>query len=81
MLSKLKIDVNEEKCVGCKLCMLACSWAKDKTYCLANSVIQVEIEEKKFKTKITIDETQCTGCKLCIKNCPEGALLEGVEVA
>ena len=79
MTASLQIDINPACCVGCKLCMLACSWVQEKAYCPDRSFIQVEVSEKVFQTKIRVDEASCTGCKMCIKSCPTGALTEGAE--
>lgn len=60
----------EEKCTGCRLCMLACSFKKEKEYNLIKSRI----------TLLQVDglniPTTCRHCKNapCIKACPVDAI-------
>lgn len=51
--------VNQEKCNGCKLCVLTCP---------DPNVISIEIK------KISVDQTRCKGCGLCVAACPREAL-------
>lgn len=52
-------EVDEEKCIGCKVCI--------KTGCPA---LQFNKEIKKVK----IDKVQCVGCELCLQLCPVKAI-------
>lgn len=54
-----KMKVNEDKCIGCKLCM--------KCGCPANSF---DIQKK----KMIIDDIQCVGCGVCSQLCPKDAI-------
>jgi len=51
--------VDEEKCIGCKMCL--------KTGCPA---LRLNKEVKKVK----IDEAQCAGCEICLQACPVQAI-------
>jgi len=53
--------VTDEKCTGCKLCVLTCP---------DPNVIKVLATEK----KVQIDEKRCKGCGLCVEICSQEAL-------
>lgn len=53
--------VTEEKCIGCKLCVLTCP---------DPNVIRVLMPDK----KVQVDENRCKGCGLCAEICSKGAL-------
>lgn len=54
-----KCEINEEKCIGCKMCV--------NTGCPA-------IKFDKVIKKSKIDKTQCVGCELCMQVCPVNAI-------
>lgn len=54
-----KNKVNEEKCVGCKLCL--------KAGCPAMSF-------DKANKKVVINKAQCVGCDVCTQVCPKDAI-------
>lgn len=58
-LFQTKNCVNEEKCIGCKLCL--------KAGCPAMSY------DKNTK-KVTIHKAQCVGCDVCTQICPKNAI-------
>lgn len=58
-------QINQEKCVGCKICM---------TYCTVDAI-------HFNGRKCTIDQDECTECYVCLRQkvCPKGAI-EAVEL-
>jgi NAD-dependent dihydropyrimidine dehydrogenase PreA subunit len=52
------VSVNDEKCVGCGVCLKRCQMQA------------LSIEEK----KVQLDINRCIGCGLCVSTCPTGAL-------
>jgi NAD-dependent dihydropyrimidine dehydrogenase PreA subunit len=72
--AKKTILYQGEKCTGCRLCMLACSFACSGTYSPAASVIVVDVDEKRFLRSMVLDEDRCSGCLSCVSACPDGAL-------
>lgn len=58
---KHKLKINEEDCIGCKLCT--------KVGCPAISF------DKKLKVAV-IDKNQCIGCEVCLQVCPKNAILK-----
>lgn len=58
-LFKTKNKVNEEKCIGCKLCL--------KAGCPAMSY-------DKENKKVHINRAQCVGCDVCTQVCPKDAI-------
>ena len=51
--------VDEEKCIGCKMCL--------KTGCPA-------LQFQKDTKKVRIDSAQCVGCEVCAQVCPKKAI-------
>jgi heterodisulfide reductase subunit A len=69
MISKGKVEleaitavVDEEKCSGCKTCILLCPY----------NAISFD-EEKKVAR---IDEALCKGCGTCVAACPSSAITQ-----
>ena len=68
---KLKrIFVQKEKCNGCRICELRCSFAHEQVYAPAHSRIRVQKNEIEG---LTIPNT-CRLCYKCIVSCPEHAI-------
>jgi formate hydrogenlyase subunit 6/NADH:ubiquinone oxidoreductase subunit I len=63
---KLKFD--QEKCIGCKMCMRDCP---------ANAINIEKVEEKKFKATVCLDK--CIYCAQCVDSCPKDALKSTTE--
>lgn len=66
-----------EQCLGCKICMLVCSWQQDQVFHPDRSAIKIDVDEKNLACFIDLQEDQCTGCMLCVKNCPADVLERG----
>ncbi len=54
-------QVNDEKCIGCKLCIYVCP---------EPNVISFNLEKK----IVIIDPEGCKSCGLCLEVCPKEAL-------
>lgn len=72
-----KITIYAERCTGCRICQMICSWANEKMFQPSNAYIQVKGEEPKFT--ITLD-SRCTRCGLCASYCASQALVKEKEV-
>jgi len=56
----VKIKVDEEKCNGCKICILTCP--------------EPNVFQYTESKKVSAEESRCKGCGVCADNCPKGAL-------
>ena len=61
-----KIEINKERCKGCRLCTLVCPkellYLGDEINC--QGYLYASISEMK----------ECTGCALCAETCPDVAI-------
>ncbi|AUG57532.1 MAG TPA: 4Fe-4S dicluster domain-containing protein [Ruminiclostridium sp.] len=57
------VKVDEEKCIGCKICIFTCPEP--------NAIMLTE------NKKVCIDTNRCKGCFLCVSVCPKKALERG----
>lgn len=72
MINK-KIDIHTEKCVGCRICQLTCSFFHYKCFNLSKSRIKI-FDVYGLNPTITFTE-ECIQCGECAKNCLYGALV------
>lgn len=72
-----KIKINPEKCVGCRICQLTCSFTYNKTFNPTKARIKI-IDLYGLTPKIEFTE-ECVQCGKCASNCLYGAL-ELIEV-
>lgn len=71
--NNIEIKIDEEKCTGCIICKLWCSYTHYKVF--DPSRANVEIEDRYCLTpKITFLDT-CTNCGQCASHCLYGALI------
>ncbi|MBR0598393.1 4Fe-4S binding protein [Sinanaerobacter chloroacetimidivorans] len=68
-----RLKFNKENCIGCQLCMLACSGMHEGVYALHLARLEIESyyeqgEELKFEKHI------CSLCGVCKKQCPVNAI-------
>ena len=73
--------VNPEKCIGCKSCVLACSFAKEQEYSLDGARLGV-VWIRPLGLYVTVVCQQCEE-PLCQEVCPQGAIHtreDGVKV-
>lgn len=61
-LSRKRIHIEEDKCVGCKLCMRSCS---------LDDVIGYKEDQQKVYVK---NPLACGGCAACLRGCPTNAI-------
>jgi len=54
----MAVQINQEKCTGCGLCVDACP------------VEAISMEDDKAK----VDKDKCTECGLCVEECPNEAI-------
>ena len=60
------IEVNEEICKGCSLCVAACPMKILR--------LSEKINSKGYHPSEQFDPGKCTGCKLCAIMCPDIAI-------
>jgi len=71
------IVTDTSRCTGCRLCMLACSFANQRVNRPEAAHIRVEVNEKEFACSIVIDRDRCRRCLVCVEFCESGALKAG----
>lgn len=67
MKKKLAVT-NQDECMSCLSCVVACATAFHKTTFEDFSCIQLDYKKDKMKVKV------CTQCGKCAKECPEDAI-------
>lgn len=55
-----KVKVDNEKCIGCQICILTCP-----------EPMVIKLDKSR---KVVIDATKCKECYLCVQACPKKAL-------
>lgn len=63
-----------ERCVGCKLCQLICSYVTFRVFNPSRSHLTIKADEKRGLFDIVF-LPECTDCGACIKYCPSEALI------
>ena len=73
---KINIVVNEKKCVGCRICELACSFEKNREFNPENSTIKITFnEDASLNVELRADCTCVSKNKpLCVELCPQNAI-------
>lgn len=61
-----------ENCIGCKLCVLACSLAKHNTLGI-NTPLRIKEKNGQFFSEV--DLGTCSGCGKCVQACPRNCLV------
>lgn len=73
MASKVKrLKFNSEKCIGCQLCMQACSGVHEGEF--KPSYARLKIESYYDKGELKFDPRTCILCGICVKACPFDAI-------
>jgi len=63
-----------ERCVGCKLCQLICSYVTLMVFNPSRAHLTVKADEKRGLFEILF-LPECNACGACIKYCPSDALI------
>jgi len=69
-----------ERCVGCKLCQLICSYITLRVFNPSRARITIKANEKKGRFDISF-LPECTHCGACIKYCPSEALIRDASLS
>jgi Fe-S-cluster-containing dehydrogenase component len=76
-MESFKIIVNQNKCTGCRICQLICSFLHCNEFNPTKANIHI-LNEYELTPIITFSE-KCNHCGQCVKNCLYGALKLEVE--
>jgi ferredoxin len=68
MSTSTKMKAFSEKCTGCLMCQLACSFVKTQAFSPANSFITVERVDKSETYDVGFTE-DCDACGVCAQYC------------
>ncbi|MHA2391186.1 MAG: hypothetical protein ACXAEX_04390 [Promethearchaeota archaeon] len=69
----IKMETNEEKCSGCIICRLWCSYTHHKVFNPSKANLKIE-DQYGLTPKITF-ENECSQCGECARHCLYGALI------
>lgn len=73
-VDKRRIVADDQKCNGCLICQLRCSFRFEKAFNLAESAIKVNRFAKGGMDYLITFSDRCDACGLCARYCPYGAL-------
>jgi len=65
---------DDEKCNGCLICQLRCSFRFEGAFSLAKSAIKINRFAKGGTDYSISFHSSCDACGICAKYCPYGAL-------
>ena len=68
---KAKIEIDEDLCKACKLCMVHCP--------LHLIEMSVSLNRKGERYAVQREPDKCTGCKICGIMCPDAAISVYIE--
>lgn len=68
----IQIEIHEERCTGCVICKLWCSYIHYKTFNPSKANLKIE-DKYGLQPKIIFSDS-CTNCGQCAKHCLYGAL-------
>ena len=68
-----RLKFKKENCIGCQLCMQACSGMHEGEYSVSKARLQIESYYNQGK-ELTISKHLCTLCGICEKECPFEAI-------
>jgi len=69
-----RIVVDDEKCNGCLICQLRCSFRFEKAFNIAKAAIRVNRFAKGGNDYFISFTGKCDACGICARNCPYDAL-------
>ena len=69
-----RITADDEKCNGCLICQLRCSFRFEKAFNIAKSAIKIDRFAKGGNDFFISFTDQCDACGICARNCPYDAL-------
>jgi len=83
-VEKRRIVADDEKCNGCLICQLRCSYRFENVFNISKAAILINRFAKGGTDYIISFTDRCDACGICAKYCPYGALTwikEGKEAA
>lgn len=73
-VEKRKIIADNEKCNGCLICQLRCSFRFEKKFNPSKAAIRVDCFIKGGRDHIIYFTDKCDACGICARHCPYDAL-------
>jgi len=70
-MKDILMNITSEKCAGCQICRLICSFTHEKVFNPSKSRIIVDFVDDGFEVRFTDD---CSKCGTCAEYCLYGAL-------
>ena len=69
-----RIVANDEKCNGCLICQLCCSYRFEKAFNISKAAIKVDRFAKGGNDFFIFFTDKCDVCGICARHCPYDAL-------
>lgn len=66
------LKFKSEKCIGCKLCQLACSASQEEIF--NPYLARLFVSSRYAGKELVVEGKVCTLCGVCVETCPVGAL-------
>jgi dihydropyrimidine dehydrogenase (NAD+) subunit PreA len=79
---KVIADINEDKCINCNLCYIACDEGAHQSIDLMvdGAKINPDTYSGSLKAKPVVNTERCVGCNLCSLVCPVDGCISMIEV-
>ena len=76
----MRLTINKNKCVGCRICELACSFHLKEEFNQEYSNIRIYFNDDGGLDIKILESCSCNGKPLCVEFCPTDTIIENEEI-